>query len=57
MNVTASANVAVRDLGLSPEKPESWQKYQKDMKEVIGKADSMFDIMSQSGMGPIISGK
>lgn len=57
MNLTASANVALRDLNLSPEKAESWQKYQKDMKEVIGKADSMQDLMGQVGMGPVITGK
>jgi len=54
-NVIASTNAATRDLSLSPEKHGSWEAFKKAMKEVLDVAGSMNDIMSQTGMGPVIS--
>ena len=53
-NVTAVATVAVRDLGLAPELPSSWDVFKKSLKEAVDVSDSMFDIISQTGAGPAI---
>ena len=55
LNVSAQTKAAVRDLGLAPEKPASWQEFQKTIKEVSGLAGSLYDVVSQTGMTPYIT--
>lgn len=53
-NVTQSTNSAIRDLGLCPEKPNSWVDFQKEMKDIQDVAKAMAEIMAQTGIGPVV---
>lgn len=53
-NVSGTVNGAVRDLGLAPEKANSWADFKKEIKTVVDMADSMTEIMSQAGMADIV---
>ena len=53
-NITACANTAVRDLGLAPEIPKSWEDYAKAIKESVDLSKSVLEVMSQMGAGPAI---
>ena len=52
-NDSGTVNGAVRDLGLAPEKANSWADFKKEIKTVVDMADSMTEIMSQAGMAVI----
>jgi hypothetical protein len=53
-NVTAVLNGAVRDLGLAPEVPKTWEEFCRNIKEARDVADDMHGIMSQMGAGAAI---
>ena len=53
-NVSATANAAVRDLALAPEKPASWETYSKTMKETLDVAKAIHEVISQTGAGPAV---
>lgn len=53
-NVTAVLNVASRDLALAPEKPLSWETFGKSIKDALDVAKSFYEVISQTGMGPIV---
>ena len=54
-NIEAATGSAVRDLALAPDKTASWEVFKKALKEVIDVAGSMDCILSQTGMGPVVS--
>jgi len=54
-NVTSEITTSVRDLGLSGDKPDSWEKFCESVKVSLGKAKSMSNLLRQTGMGPVIS--
>jgi len=53
-NVVATVNSATRDLELAPEKPASWETFAGTIKEAVGMSKCLFEVMSQSGAGPVI---
>lgn len=55
LNVSAQTKAAVRDLGLAPENPLSWETYVKSIKEVASLADALHDVVSQTGISPYIT--
>ena len=53
-NVSAEVTTAVRDLCLAPEKPKSWEDFCKALKEAKELADSVNDVISQTGAAPCV---
>lgn len=53
-NVNGKVGAAIRDLGLSPEKPNSWVDFRKELKEAADISESMSDIMAQMGVSEAI---
>lgn len=53
-NISGTVNGAVRDLGLAPEKVNSWVDFKKEIKSAMETADSMAEIMAQIGMADVV---
>jgi hypothetical protein len=50
-NVQGATNAAIRDLGMAPQLPKSWEDFQKELKDQMDVAKAAVIIMSQMGIG------